>query len=196
MPPQILCFPLLCQCKKVCVISHPLCLCPAILFPAMPLWPIYIHLTERAEISVLRVWIIFEHSMCQKSISFPCSQVIVYLLKPFEASLRFPECNFFLPGWGRHPHAKPPTWRAWVSLFVWVITFDLSGLGEPASSYRPLSSQDHLITQAPPLRRSRDIFGGECFPSARKKTAPTVLMYMAFYSRRFLEILSRKFKIF
>ena len=29
----------------------------------------------------------------------------------------------------------PPTWRTRVSLFFWVITFDLSGLGDPASSY-------------------------------------------------------------
>ena len=33
------------------------------------------------------------------------------------------------------PTPNPPTWRTRVSLFVWVITFDLSGLGDPASSY-------------------------------------------------------------
>jgi hypothetical protein len=38
-------------------------------------------------------------------------------------------------GWGRQPHAQPPTWRARVSLFVWIITFDLSGMGDPTSSY-------------------------------------------------------------
>ena len=41
----------------------------------------------------------------------------------------------FFPGWGRYPHTHPPTWRTRVSLSVWVITFDLSGLGDPASSY-------------------------------------------------------------
>jgi hypothetical protein len=51
------------------------------------------------------------------------------LLIPSEASLRFSEHRFF-PGWGRYPHAQPPTWRTRVSLFVWVITFDLSGLGD------------------------------------------------------------------
>jgi hypothetical protein len=25
-------------------------------------------------------------------------------------------------GWGRQPHAKPPTWRARVSPFFWIIT--------------------------------------------------------------------------
>jgi hypothetical protein len=30
---------------------------------------------------------------------------------------------------------QPPTWRTRVSLFVWVITFNLSGMGGPASSY-------------------------------------------------------------
>jgi len=28
----------------------------------------------------------------------------------------------------------PPTWRARASLLVWVITFDLSGMGDPTSS--------------------------------------------------------------
>jgi hypothetical protein len=28
-------------------------------------------------------------------------------------------------GWGRKPHAQSTTWRAKVSLFVWIITFDL-----------------------------------------------------------------------
>jgi hypothetical protein len=30
---------------------------------------------------------------------------------------------------------QPPTWRTRLSLFVWVITFDLSDMGDPASSY-------------------------------------------------------------
>ena len=38
-------------------------------------------------------------------------------------------------GGGVEPHARPATWRARVSLLVWVITFDLSGKGDPASSY-------------------------------------------------------------
>jgi hypothetical protein len=33
------------------------------------------------------------------------------------------------------PVPQPPTWRTRVSLFVWIITFDLSGMGDPASSY-------------------------------------------------------------
>jgi len=45
------------------------------------------------------------------------------------------------------PHAQPSTWGARVSLFVWVITFDLSGIGGPTSSYRiasiPLRIIDH-----------------------------------------------------
>jgi hypothetical protein len=58
----------------------------------------------------------------------------------------------------------PPTWRTRVSLFVWAITLDLSGMGDPTSSilvcYRQHSSGDHVTTQAPPLRQSRDTFGG------------------------------------
>jgi hypothetical protein len=37
-------------------------------------------------------------------------------------------------GAGRQPAAKPPTWRARVSLLVWAITFDLSGKEDPTSS--------------------------------------------------------------
>jgi hypothetical protein len=41
----------------------------------------------------------------------------------------------FFTGWGHQPHAQPPTWRTRVSLFIWVISFDLSGISAPASSY-------------------------------------------------------------
>jgi hypothetical protein len=30
---------------------------------------------------------------------------------------------------------KPPTWRTGVSLFVWLLPLDLSGMGDPTSSY-------------------------------------------------------------
>ena len=59
---------------------------------------------------------------------------------------------------------QTPTWRTRVSLFVSDITLDLSGMGSPTSSicYRQHSSQDHVTTQAPPLRQSRDTFRGLC----------------------------------
>jgi hypothetical protein len=38
-------------------------------------------------------------------------------------------------GWCCQPHAQPPIWRTRVSLLVWAITFDLSGKGDPTSSY-------------------------------------------------------------
>jgi hypothetical protein len=68
------------------------------------------------------------------SIHFPFSQVVVYLSNPSEASLRFSQNKFFY-GLGYYPHAQTPTWWIKVSLFVWVITFDLSGMGVAASSY-------------------------------------------------------------
>jgi hypothetical protein len=42
--------------------------------------------------------------------------------------------NFFMR-WGCQFHAQLPTWRTRVSLFIWVISLDLSGMGDPASSY-------------------------------------------------------------
>jgi hypothetical protein len=61
--------------------------------------------------------------MYQKLVPFLCSQVVVYFLNPSEASLRFPE------------HKFSSNLEDMVTLFVWVITYDLSGLGDPASSY-------------------------------------------------------------
>ena len=43
--------------------------------------------------------------------------------------------NMFFMGWGCEPHAQPPTWRTRVSLLVSAITFDLSGMRDPTSSY-------------------------------------------------------------
>ena len=54
-------------------------------------------------------------------------------------------------GVGVYPHAQPPTWRTRVSLLVWVIILDLSGVGGHTSSisYRQHSPRDHVTTQAP-----------------------------------------------
>ena len=48
-------------------------------------------------------------------------------------------------GLGCQPHAQPPTWRTRISLFVWVITFDLSGMGGPTSSYTTVSIALRII---------------------------------------------------
>jgi hypothetical protein len=32
-------------------------------------------------------------------------------------------------------HAQPPTWRTRVTLFIWLLSLDLSGMGDPISSY-------------------------------------------------------------
>jgi hypothetical protein len=37
--------------------------------------------------------------------------------------------------WACQPHSQPPTWRTRVSLFVWLLPLDLSGMGDPTSSY-------------------------------------------------------------
>ena len=68
----------------------------------------------------------------------------------------------YFPVWGCQPHTQPPTWRTRVSLFVWVIALDLSGMGGPTSSirYRQHSCQVRMTMQPPPLHQSRDTFGG------------------------------------
>jgi hypothetical protein len=57
---------------------------------------------------------------------------------------------------------QPPTWRTRVSLLVWRIAFDLSGMGGPTGNicYRQRGSQVHLGMQAPPLGQSRDTSRG------------------------------------
>jgi hypothetical protein len=50
-------------------------------------------------------------------------------------SLKVSQQLKLLTGWDRQPHAQPQTCRARVSLFVWTITFDLSGMGDPTSTY-------------------------------------------------------------
>jgi hypothetical protein len=42
-------------------------------------------------------------------------------------------------GWCRQPHAQPSTWRTRVSLLVWHLPRNLSGMGGPASSYAAAS---------------------------------------------------------
>jgi hypothetical protein len=51
----------------------------------------------------------------------------------------------FFTGWGRQPHAQPPTWRARVFLYVWIITVDLSGMGDSTSSYATASIALRII---------------------------------------------------
>jgi hypothetical protein len=42
--------------------------------------------------------------------------------------------NLVFTVWGQ-PHAQPQTWRTRVSLSVWLLPLDLSGVGDPTSSY-------------------------------------------------------------
>jgi hypothetical protein len=43
--------------------------------------------------------------------------------------------NLVFTVWGCQSHAQPLTWGTRVSLFVWLLPFDLSGIGTPTSSY-------------------------------------------------------------
>jgi hypothetical protein len=91
------------------------------------------------------------------------SPTLSIIVKSIQLFPLFDFRNKFFTVWGCQPHAKPSTWRIRISVFVWVITLDLSGMGGPTSSIRDRqhSSWDHVTTQAPPLHQSRDTFGGE-----------------------------------
>ena len=53
--------------------------------------------------------------------------------------------NMSFTGWDCQPHAQPPTWRTRVSLLVWVITFDLSGMWCHTSSVTTASIALRII---------------------------------------------------
>ena len=106
------------------MISYLLCLCPAILFPAMPLW-------RESRDSSTPVLNNVRTLHVPKISSFSLQPGRRLFLKPVRDISEISWTQVF-EGWGRHQH---PTWRTRVTLFVWVITFDLSGLGDPASSY-------------------------------------------------------------
>jgi len=53
------------------------------------------------------------------------------------------------------PHAQPPTWGSRVSIFVWVITFDLSGMGGPTRSYPTASIALRIIDHPSPATTSQ-----------------------------------------
>jgi ABC-type transport system involved in cytochrome c biogenesis permease subunit len=52
-----------------------------------------------------------------------------------EAWFQVSRLLYFFTVRGRQPLVQPPTWRTRVSLLVWIIPFDLSGMGDPTSSY-------------------------------------------------------------
>ena len=69
--------------------------------------------------------------------------------------------SYFSQWWVVSPPPNPPTWRTRVPLLVWIITFDLSGKGDPTyqqQRYRRHNSQDHLTAQTLPLLQSADTF--------------------------------------
>jgi hypothetical protein len=99
------------------------------------------------------------HSTCQKSNSFPYRQIVLDLSVPCDASSGVSRRTRFT-GWACRSHAQSPTWRTRVSLSVWVITFDLSGKGDPASRYAtagvalgilwPRKHHHHVKVRIPP----------------------------------------------
>jgi hypothetical protein len=70
-------------------------------------------------------------------------------------------------GWGRQPHAQPPTWRTRVSLLVWHLPRNLSDMGVPTSSYAAAGiALEFIVVHKPPhpateiFRQGRDIIKG------------------------------------
>jgi hypothetical protein len=63
--------------------------------------------------------------------------------------------KFVFTGLGCQPNAQPPTWRTRMSLLVWNLTLDLSGLGDPASSYATTGIALEIIVARKPHRHDK-----------------------------------------
>jgi hypothetical protein len=80
-----------------------------------------------------------QHGIVDKSFSSMAQQPDIGPWPPLSSSLhsrldsRFRDTFFKVRG--RQPLAQPPTWRSRVCLLVWIIPFDLSGMGGPTGSY-------------------------------------------------------------
>jgi len=59
---------------------------------------------------------------------------------------------------GRWPIDPTPTWRTSVSLFVWVLSFDLSGKGGRTSSYATAGIALWIIAPCKPPYPAKDAF--------------------------------------
>ena len=70
----------------------------------------------------------------------------------------FSMCVFFGGWWGAGPSTQPPTWRTIVSLFVWVLSFDLSGKGGLTSSYATSGIALRIIAPRKPPYPAKDAF--------------------------------------
>jgi hypothetical protein len=60
--------------------------------------------------------------------------------------------KFVFTGLGCQPNVQPPTWITRVSLLVWNLTLDLSGLGDTASSYATAGIALEIIGARKPHR--------------------------------------------
>jgi hypothetical protein len=71
--------------------------------------------------------------------------------------------NSSLTGWGCQPHAQHPTWRTRVSPLIRVITFGLSGMGAPASSYATAGIALRVLCPRHYFKVGIATFGGDLF---------------------------------
>jgi hypothetical protein len=73
--------------------------------------------------------------------------------------------KFVFTGLGCQPNAQPPAWRTRVSLLVWNLTLDLSGFGDPASSYATASIALEIIGACNPHchDKGKTPLGGLCW---------------------------------
>jgi hypothetical protein len=64
--------------------------------------------------------------------------------------LRSFSTEHILYGVGCQSHDRPPAWRTRIFLFVWVIIFDLSVMGDPTTSYATISIALRIIQLCKP----------------------------------------------
>jgi hypothetical protein len=91
----------------------------------------------------------FGSSKYEKSNHFPYSQIVFCLSGLSSASLTLSQHQLFLRGEVVILTPQPPTWTR-VSLFVWLITFELSGMAGPTRSYGAAGRTFRILGPAKP----------------------------------------------
>jgi hypothetical protein len=114
----------------------------------------------------------------------PCSSSGITVLgrpQPLPKLPFFPVSNFrnfstehIFHGVGVFPHVQPRTWRARVSLFVWVITFDVSGVEGLISRYASASVALGIIRPLQPC----------CFVTARIYSGDFIIQHQVISQRQ------------
>jgi hypothetical protein len=109
------------------------------------------------------LFIVYLNTRCSTCI-LRGTTVLVELWPPHIFYARFRDSKFVQDG-VVSPTPKPPTWRTRVSLLVWHLPRNLTGMGGPTSSYAAAGMALEFIGAHKPLTQQRSAFDKVEIPS-------------------------------